>query len=107
MASFNRYDKFTKDGRVFRVPFIEIPKKNTDVYITYEVGKTRLDNISYQYYGDANYAWLILQANPEFGSLEFNIPHRSLLRVPYPLESTLTQYNSDIDKYESLYGFES
>ena len=87
------------------VPFIKIPNKNTDYYEYYELGKTRLDLLSYKYYNDPNYDWLIMQANPEYGSLEFNIPNKSLLRIPFPLESTISQYYADIEKYKELYGF--
>lgn len=86
------------------VPYIEIPIKNTDYYTYYQAGKTRLDNLSYQYYGDANYDWLILQANPEVGSMEFKIPDGTRLRIPYPLDTTIARYNADVDLYEELYG---
>jgi hypothetical protein len=45
-----------------------------------------------------------MQANPEYGSLEFKIPDGSRIRIPYPLESVISQYNNDIDVYEELYG---
>lgn len=107
MSSFNRYEKFKENGTMKLVPFIEIPVKNTDIYTVYEQGRSRLDLISYQYYGDPNYGWLILQANPEVSSYEFNILDKTVLRVPYPLGSTLTQYNSDIDEYDRLNGLEN
>ena len=65
MACYDRYSKFRQNGTILHVPFIPIPVRSTDYYTYYEVGKTRLDLVSYQYYGDANYDWLILQANPE------------------------------------------
>lgn len=102
--TFNRYQDFTFNGTMKLVPFIKIPKKNSDIYITYETSKSRLDLISYKIYNDANFGWLILQANPELGSLEFNIPNNTVLRVPYPLETTLIQYNNDVKKYKELYG---
>ena len=103
--SYNRYNNFVENGTMHLVPFIKIPKKNTDYYEYYELGKSRLDLLSYKYYNDPNYDWLILQANPEYGSLEFNIPNKSLLRIPYPLESTMSQYYADVEKYKELYGF--
>ena len=104
MASLDRYTKFRRDGNILHVPFIEIPVRSTDLYTYYKEGYTRLDNLSYQYYGDPNYDWLILQANPEYGSLEFMIPNGSKIRIPYPLEVAISQYNNDIDTYETLYG---
>ena len=104
--SYDRYKKFRKNGYRKSVPYISIPKKSSDIYVQYEPGKTRLDLVSYQYYGDPNYDWLILQANPEYGSLEFRIPQGAILRIPYPLETTIAQYNEDIDIYDKLYGLE-
>ena len=49
---------------------------------------------------------LIMQANPEYGSLEYQIPNGARLRIPYPLDATLMQYNADIDTYKTLYGIE-
>lgn len=102
--AYNRYRKFTGDGVIYSVPFVPIKVKPTDKYVTYQCGRTRLDILSYQYYGDPNYEWLILQANPEFGPMEYNIPNNSRIRIPYPLESTITQYEGDIDNYIQLYG---
>ena len=104
--SYDRYKRFKKDGKMYKVPFIKIPKKSSDIYITYNLGKTRLDIVSYQYYGDPNYEWLIMQANPEYGAMEYSIPDGVRLRIPYPLESTLTQYDSDITTHIQLYGLD-
>ena len=106
MARYDRYNKFRRDGQILHVPYIEIPIKSTDYYTYYEAGKTRLDLLSYQYHGDANYDWLILQANPEIGSLEFKIETGTKIRIPYPLDTTIARYNSDIDTYEKLYGLD-
>ena len=104
MATYDRYNKFRENGTIHFVPFIPIAEKSTDVYDYYIQGKTRLDLLSYQYYNNPNYGWLIMQANPEYGSMEFKIPDGSRLRIPYPLESTIAQYNNDIETYKVLYG---
>ena len=106
MNTYDRYNKFRRNGSISHVPFIEIPVKSTDYYTFYKAGRTRLDILSYQYYGDANYDWLIMQANPELGSLEFKIPDGTRLRIPYPLDVTLSKYNDDINVYDKLYGIE-
>ena len=106
MNTYDRYNKFRRDASIAHVPFIEIPVKSTDFYTFYRAGKTRLDILSYQYYGDPNYDWLIMQANPELGSLEFKIPDGSRLRIPYPLDVTISRYNDDINVYDKLYGIE-
>jgi hypothetical protein len=104
MSSYSRYKSFIVDGSYTKVPFIEVPFSNSDIYVYYNVGRSRLDLISYQYYGDPNYGWLILQANPEAGSLEFRIRDNTRLRVPYPLETAIQGYEDNIKKYNKLYG---
>lgn len=101
----SRYDKFIEDGiKMNLVPFIEIKKSPSDYYTYYRAGKTRLDKLSYDYYGNPNYGWLILQANPNVSPLEFNIPNKTLLRIPYPLERAISDYEGGIDKYKELNG---
>lgn len=100
--SYDRYGNFRGNGDTLIVPFISIPVKETDYYEVYEKGKTRLDILSYQYYNDPDYAWLIMQANPQYGSIEFLIPDKVQIRIPYPLNVTLTQYDADIAKYKQF-----
>jgi hypothetical protein len=98
MASvFDRYGKFRDMGTNYIVPFCSIKESETDKYVTYRKGKTRLDNISYEIYGSPDYDWLIMQANPECGSMEYEIKDGTILRVPFPLIDTLAQYNNDIE----------
>lgn len=101
---YNRYKSFITNGAFKRVPFIEVPKSATDCYTFYEVGKTRLDLLSYQYYNNPNYGWLILQANPQVGSLEFKIEDKTMLRIPYPLEAAIQGYENQIKKYDKING---
>ena len=100
--AYDRYNRFTMNGKSLIVPFIKIAEKDTDLYTYYKVGQTRLDLLSYQYYNDANYDWIILQANPQYGALEYKIPDGARLRIPYPLSTTLVKYNEGIDEYEKL-----
>ena len=102
MSYFDRYSQLRVGNEIGIVPFVEILKSNSDVYITYEKGKTRLDQVSYQYYGSSDYAWLIMEANPQYGSLEFRIPDKSELRIPYPLANALTEYNSTIKNNKKI-----
>ena len=104
---YDRYKKFRKeDGTLYNVPFIPITKRSSDQYITYRTGKTRMDTVSYNAYGDSDFGWLILQANPEYSGFEFEIPNGSILRVPSPLQTVLSGYESDIEKYKTIYGLE-
>jgi hypothetical protein len=43
-----------------------------------------------------------MQANPEYGSIEFLIPDKVQIRIPYPLNTTLSQFENDIEKYKSF-----
>ena len=45
--NYSRYKSFISNGSYKRVPFIEIPVRGADCYAFYEVGKTRLDLLSY------------------------------------------------------------
>ncbi len=104
---YDRYLKFRANGEVSMVPFIEIPVRDTDYYESYYVGKPRLDLLSYNYYGNTDYGWLILQANPQYGANEFNIPDKATLRIPYPLNTAIEGYKNEINKYKELYGLKS
>lgn len=92
---YNRYSKFTEEGQVFeRIPFIKISQNTSDKYVNFDKSKMRMDMLSYKYYGDPNYGWLILQANPEYGGFEFSIPDGVEIRIPYPLDSAISRYES-------------
>ena len=101
---YNRYDEFTTNGEFRIVPGIEIPIKRTDKYLIYKKNKTRLDKISQETYNTPLFGWLILLANPLAGSLEFEIPDNFLLRIPFPLVSSLQDYKRVVDLYKLYYG---
>lgn len=106
MRNYRRYSKFTKEGKSLIVPFISIPYRNSDFFEKYEAGLTRLDLLSFKYYNNPDYAWLILQANPQYGSLEFLIPDGAEIRIPFPLDAALEGYDGAIREYDKLYGIE-
>lgn len=101
--AYDRYTKFRTDGEIDIVPFGKVKPKTTDFFEIYYRGKSRLDIISYNYYGDANYGWLIMQANPEYGSMEYEIPDGTVLRIPYPLQESIADYETSINNYRKLY----
>lgn len=101
MDYYDRYESFRSDGNIDIVPFIEIDNTSTDIVITFRKSTMRMDTLSYKYYGDPNYGWLILQANPQYGSLEFSIPDGVPLRIPYPLSTAKTRYENRIQKYKN------
>jgi hypothetical protein len=63
-----------------------------------------LDKISQDYYNSPMFGWLILQANPSVGGLEFEIPDNMLLRIPFPLIASLQDYKKGVDLYNLYYG---
>lgn len=96
MEYYDRYQNFRENGQVGIVPFVKIEESAEDLVVTYDRDKMRLDNLSYKYYGDSNYAWLIMLANPQHGSMEFEIPDGVYLRIPYPLSSAISRYESKV-----------
>lgn len=96
MNTFDRYEALRGDGTISIVPHIKLDKKRSDYFEQYISGKTRLDILSNNYYNDPNYDWLILAANPELPSMEYEIPNGSIIRIPFPLEVTLSEYMTKI-----------
>ena len=94
---FDRYDFFIDEGSFRIVPGIELPIKGTDKYLQFKKGKDRMDKISQDYYGTPLFGWIILQANPLAGSVEFEIPNNFLIRIPFPLISTLQDYKRGVE----------
>ncbi len=105
--AYDRYKAFRTDGNVFVPPHIKITPKSTDFFEEYHRGITRLDLVSYDYYGDPGYDWLILMANPDLGNMEFEIPDGSIMRIPYPLNLTLENYNNQIERFYTLDGIDN
>ena len=101
---FDRYEYWINDGEFKIIPGIEIPIKSTDKYFQYKKGKDRLDKWSEQHYGSALFGWLIMMANPLAGSLEFEIPDNFLIRIPFPLITSLQDYKTGVEKYKQYYG---
>lgn len=97
---YDRYKFFrTNDFVESCVPFIKIQESETDIYVLWNSFTMRMDTLSYKYYGDANYAWLILNANPSVGGYEYKIMDGTRIRIPYPLNSALSRYENGIKSY--------
>lgn len=98
---YDRYKEFRSNGSVEIVPFIKMKKSSSDIMILYDRSRMRMDMLSYKYYGDANYGWLILMNNPNLPSLEFNIPDGAVVYIPYPLSDALARYEAGISSYRA------
>lgn len=96
MAYYDRYKYFTNEDNLKIIPFCAIPMSSTDIVITFDKSTMRMDTLSYRYYNDPNYGWLILQANPELPSMEFSIEDGVKMRIPYPLSSAIQRYEKAI-----------
>jgi hypothetical protein len=57
MESFDRYSQFRQGNNISLIPFGKIQKRNTDKYEIYIKGVTRIDLLSYKYYGNPDYGW--------------------------------------------------
>ena len=94
--STDRYQYLRKpDGTMQDMPKVIISNRTTDIFVTYDSSKTRLDRISASSYDDDTYGWLILLANPSY-SMEFDIPTGTVIRVPLPLKDAIQEYQSTI-----------
>ena len=101
---FDRYQYFEDDGTFKMVPGVEIPIKPTDKYIQYRRNRDRLDKMSQENYDTPLFGWLILQANPSAGSIEYLIPDNYMIRIPFPLIPSLQDYKKAVDLYKLYYG---
>lgn len=101
---YNRYVNINSDDTITSPPFVLLDNKITDKMVIYDVRKSRLDKISQEYYGVPYYGWLILMANPQFRGLEWNIPDGQPIRVPYPLEQTINEYEIKLNNRIRYYG---
>jgi hypothetical protein len=101
---YDRYNSFRDNGNMKPIPGINIPFNPSDKNMIYKQGLTRLDKLSQMYYNNPYSGWLIMLANPEFGGLEFNIPDMTLIRIPFPFDSAVSRYITQVQIHKSLYG---
>ena len=101
---FDRYAKFRANGEIKPLPGIKITPISSDKQEMYKLGETRLDKLSNMYYNNPYSGWLIMLANPAFGGLEFNIPDSTIIRIPFPYDSAIKRYLTEVDNHKALYG---
>lgn len=93
--NISRYTKLISNGKMANMPKVKISNRPSDLFITYDSKRTRLDRIAGEIYQDDTLYWLILLANPQYYS-EFDIPYNSILRVPLPLNDVMAEFQTKI-----------
>ena len=95
---YDRYELVrTNEGTIDQMPFVVISVSATDKYVEWNVGKSRMDKLSQTYYDTPFFDWMILYANPQYIS-EFDIPDGVTIRIPFPLLSARTDYESKLKR---------
>jgi hypothetical protein len=97
--AYDRYKFFKNNADIKYIPFINIAEQSTDIKVIYTAGISRLDKLSQKYYADPTFGWLILQANAQYGGIEFDFPDDVVIRIPYPLESAILLYETEVTNY--------
>lgn len=100
---YNRYSDFFVENQYKIIPFAKIPEKKSDKFEVYKIGVTRFDKLSQKYYNNPWHGWLIQLANPQFG-LEFDIPDQSIIRIPFPFNQSLSDYEGWVKDHIRYYG---
>lgn len=101
---FDRYKDFRENGEVKPLPRIIIQALSTDKTYVYKQGVTRLDKLSDKYYNNSYHGYLIMQANSQWGGMEWDIPDGELIRIPFPFESALERYNAAVKLHKTING---
>jgi hypothetical protein len=103
-VSYNRYEGVDSNGYIQLTPRVKYKPQSTDKEETW-TRNSRMDLVSYKYYEDPNYDWLILLANDQIPFLEFEIPFGTVLKIPYPLDNALRQYTNSVYNFQQFYSF--
>jgi len=96
--SFSRYKPFSLNGEQSTVPFIKLDSKGSDKKVVWKTNEDRMDKLSYDFYSNPTYGWLILLANPQY-IMENDIPNNTIIRIPYPLTETINEYLDKSQNY--------
>lgn len=100
MLYYDRYREITSNGNVLVSPKIKIEERNTDKYITFKKGQTKLFEVSDRFYNSPFFSFIIHAANPNVPSLEPEIENNTLIRIPFPLESAISDYRNSITTFK-------
>lgn len=98
------YDRYlllkNPKGQTDMMPFVKIPENLSDKYETWNTNFSRMDRLSKKYYGNPFYDFLILLANPQYSS-EFDIEDGTVIRIPFPLNKAVADYEATIELMKS------
>lgn len=99
MATSRYSNLITNNQTMLPVPGITISSRTTDKFVQYN---SRLDVVASSIYGQGNevYTWLILLANPQY-FLEFDISRGTVIRIPFPLNDALAEYNQSVNNLKN------
>jgi len=98
---YDRYELVrNRDGSLDQLPFIVMTSSTSDKYVEWFAGKSRMDKLAVTYYGSSFFDWVILYANPEWIS-EFDIPDGATIRIPFPLDRAIAQYQKELTRLRS------
>lgn len=96
---YNRYLRLNlSDGTNEMMPFVKIPKNNSDKTIYWNKERDRYDKYANIYYGNPFFDFFISLANPDYLS-EWDIPDGTLIRIPFPLSRVKSFYENYLDNY--------
>ena len=100
---FDFYEIFRIDGNIDLLPSIKIDIKSTDKYEKFKLDNnlTTLSYLADKYYNDVRLFPLILFANPQFKN-EIEIPNGFILRIPFPLQTTLNEVREKYERFRTL-----
>lgn len=91
---YKRYEILRNDdGTTDMMPFVVLPQNASDKFEYWNTERSRMDRISLKYYGNPFYDFLILYANRIYLN-EFDIPDGALIRIPFPLQKALSDYEA-------------
>jgi hypothetical protein len=103
---YRDYDRYNilknSDGTTEPVPFVNLPINSSDKYEFWNTNYSRMDKLSQKYYGNPFYDFLILYANNIYVN-EFDIPDNALIRIPFPLEKAISDYESILSQYKQQF----
>jgi hypothetical protein len=96
---YNRYLRLNlSNGLTEMMPFVAIPKSNSDKTIYWNKEHDRFDKLANVYYENPFYDFFITFGNPEYLS-EFDIPDGALIRIPFPISTVKAYYENFLDNY--------